>query len=79
MGILIKLLLFGIVIYYLVKTIGGFVFRLLGGQAPQQAHRNQTPNRREGDIHIDYVPQDQKRRAGAGSKDGDYVDYEEVK
>ena len=80
MGLLIKVVLFGLVIYYILKTVGGFVFRLLGGQArpsqPQQSKRY----KREGEINIDYVPEDDKRRASSkGTKDGDYIDYEEVK
>ena len=78
MGILLKVVLFGLVIYYIVKTIGSFVFRILGGQ-PQQQPRQAQPNKRKGEINIDYMPTDKKRKSSAGSKEGDYIDYEDIK
>lgn len=81
MGILLKVILFGLVFYYIFKTIGGFVFRLLGGQPPQQAqrHRQAQQQKREGEINIDHAPKDQRRGVNRESKEGDYIDYEEVK
>ncbi len=79
MGLLFKIVLFGLVIYYIFKTIRGFVFRILGGQPQRQTPRQSTPRRREGEINVEYSPKDKKREKGAGSKDGDYIDYEDVK
>lgn len=80
MGILLKVVLFGLVIYYLFKTIGGFVFKLLGGQTRQPQPQQSRQHRQEGEINIDYMPENQKRRRSSrGAKDGDYIDYEEVK
>ena len=44
----------------------------------QQRSRYQRP---KGDVNIDYVPEDQKKkgRSSQDFKGGDYVDYEEVK
>ncbi len=81
MGILFKFILFGVVIYYIFKTIGGFVFRILGGrmQQYQQQQRPKTDQKKEGEIHIDYAPKDGKRKNQSGAKGGEYIDYEEVK
>lgn len=78
MGILLKVVLFGLVIYYIFKTIGSFVFRILGGQ-PQQQTRQTQPNKQKGEINIDYMPKGEKGENTDGSKEGDYIDYEDVK
>lgn len=81
MGLLLKFVLFGLVIYYVLRTVGSFVFRLLGGQSPQQQQRyrqaQQQGHKKEGEINVEYMPENQKKRRG--TKDGDYIDYEEVK
>jgi len=79
MGVLLKVVLFGLVIYYIFKTVGSFVFRFLGGQAQQNHQRQTTQQKREGEINIDHMPKNQKGRTTPGSKDDDYIDYEEVK
>lgn len=79
MGVLFKIVLFGLVIYYIFKTIRSFVFRILGGQPQQKTSRQSTQQRREGEINVDHIPKDKKRKHSSGSKEGDYIDYEEVK
>lgn len=82
MGLLIKIILFGIVFYYIFKTVGGFVYRILGGRNfAQQQRQSQNNHRREGEINIDYVPDKEKgkRKRKGSSKTGEYIDYEEVK
>lgn len=79
MGLLLKLILYGLVIYYIFKTIGGFVMRIFGGQAQQQAPRQATQQRRSGEINIEQAPHYKKQKKNTGTKDGDYIDYEEVK
>lgn len=79
MGALLKFILFGLVIYYVLKTIGSFVFRMLGGQPQQPPPRQSTQHRRSGEINIDYMPKGKKQKRNSGSKDGDYIDYEDVK
>ena len=80
MGVLLKLILFGIVIYYIVRTIGGFVYRVLGGTTANNQQRQANQHRREGEINIDYIPKDQQKGSKRRSSgEGDYIDYEEVK
>lgn len=79
MGLLLKFVLFGLIFYYIVKTIGGFVYRILGGQARQKQQQQAKAHKREGEINIEYIPNDQKGRGSTGRKGGDYIDYEEVK
>lgn len=79
MGILIKIILFGLVFYYIFKTIGSFIFKILGGQAQQTQSRQTTNQKRDGEININYVPKDKNGGKGSSSKEGDYIDYEEIK
>lgn len=55
------------------------MFRFLGGKPPQNQQRQAYQRKKEGEINIDQMPKNQKGRSGRGSKDGDYIDYEEVK
>lgn len=77
MGALLRIILYGLIIYYLAKTIGNFVMRLFGVQQQHQQYKNDTPAQKEGEIHIDYVPKN-KGNKEQQAKDGDYIDYEEV-
>lgn len=79
MGLLFKIILFGFVIYYIIKTIGGFVFKILGGQPQRKAPPQSAERRRDGEIKIEYAPKDKTQKNSAGSKGGDYIDYEELK
>lgn len=79
MGLLLKVILFGLVFYYIIKTIGSFVFRFLGGQATQNQQRQANQHRKEGEINVDHMPQSHKGNSGSRPKDGDYIDYEEIK
>jgi hypothetical protein len=82
MGLLLKFILFGLVFYYILKTVGGFVVRILGGQRPpqtQQRQNYQQPRQREGEINIDSMPNKKEGRQGKSAREGDYIDYEEVK
>lgn len=79
MGVLLKVILFGLIIYYVLKTIGSFVFRILGGQPQKPPPRQSTQHRKSGEINIDYMPNGKKQKRNPKSKDGDYIDYEDVK
>jgi len=76
---LFRILLIGLVIYWLYKTVGKFFFKTLSGnggqQNPYQGHQQQRS--REGSIHVDYNPKDKKGNQ-QDFKGGEYVDYEEV-
>jgi len=79
MGWILKMILYGLVIYFLLKTIGSFIYRIMGGQVHQDQQRQTTQHKREGEINIDYIPKDERGRRRGGSKEGDYIDYEEIK
>lgn len=79
MGVLLKVVLFGLVIYYVFKTIGNVVFRILGIQPKQQAPRQSTQQRKSGEINVEYSPKGKQKKGSGGPKDGEYIDYEEVK
>jgi hypothetical protein len=81
MGTLIKILLFGMIFYYIMKTVGGFIFRIMGGRVQQNQNRytQKQPARKEGEIIIDSAPSDKGKRKGAAANDGDYIDFEEIK
>jgi len=76
MGTLLKFILFGIVIYYIIRKVSGFILRIMGGNPTPN---NQQKYTKEGDVHVDYVPKDKKGKFGDDFKGGEYVDYEEVK
>ena len=71
-------------IYFLFKILARFLFPILLKKMVERAAANMAKHqnfsehnrRKEGEIHIDYVP-------GKGKKnredDGDYVDYVEIK
>lgn len=80
MGILFKFILFGLVFYYILKTVGSFIFRIFGGQVQQKSRPTAQPQyRKEGEINIDSVPKGKNRKQNGDAKDGDYIDFEEVK
>jgi len=79
MGLLLKFVLFGLVFYYIIKTIGSFVFRILGGRTKENQAKQTRSHKKEGEINIEYIPNDPKVRTSGGRKGGDYIDYEEVK
>ncbi len=79
MGFLLKIVLFGLVFYYLIKTVGTFVYKLFGGQTVSGHRQHAQPKRREGEINIDSNPASMRNRNAQESSEGDYIDYEEVK
>jgi hypothetical protein len=84
-GLLFKIVIISIVLLYIVTKVGGFIFRnvywLLGNEAVRRQQQDQAkanprrPFRTHGNVRVDPVqgPNGQRRR------DGEYVDYEEVK
>ncbi len=79
MGALLKIVMFGLIFYYIMKTVGAFIFRIMGGQVQQNQRRYSEPPKREGEINIDYAQKGKKGRSGGGAKEGEYIDYEEIK
>jgi hypothetical protein len=85
---MLKTILIFALIIFVLSRLGGFLFRtlfwLLGAgvakQAQKEYQRTQPPKRKEGSIHVDYVPgKETEKRRPAGFNDGEYIDYEEVK
>jgi hypothetical protein len=81
MKFIIIMFLVGFILY---KTLG-FIFSLLGGgQAAgktrgytQQHYHKPPPPPPNGNVHVDYVP-DKERKDEGKFKGGEYVDFEEV-
>lgn len=77
MGFLLKAFLFGLVIYYIFKSIGLVLARIMGaGPRPPDTHYQ---SRREGDINVEYHPGRNDGSRRDKKADGDYIDYEEIK
>lgn len=87
---MLKFILISLLVIFVLSRIGGFLFRtlfwMLGMRMvekqmrQQPSQRQQPPRRPEGDIVIDHAAQDSNgRRSKNSPKDGDYIDYEEIK
>lgn len=84
--LLIKIIFWGIIIYYLLKLavrfLLPFILKRLANrvfsnmqQMQDQANQNYRQNK-EGEVTIEF---DAQKKKGEKFKGGDYVDYEEVK
>jgi hypothetical protein len=77
--VILKLILFGYAVYFILKTTARFLFPFLFANYQQKVNeqgRAQFKNRREGEITIEHK--------GTGKKAydkniGEYIDYEEIK
>jgi hypothetical protein len=79
---LLKALFIIIVIFYLIRIIGRYLFPFLvqkGVNSMQQKmnnqYRQQQPSRREGEVTIE---RNRSGRSTSRQQDGDYIDFEEV-
>ena len=81
---MIKFLLIIFFVFYIFIKIGGFIMKTLfsGFTNQQNFQKNQQPQQRkhkEGNINIDYMPNEKKSSPTKKNfPGGDYVDYEEV-
>ncbi len=85
---MLKFLLITFLVGYVVLRVGGFIFKLFLsglGNGQRQGNfnsqsRQQQPKRKApgSNLNIDHVPADNKNQ-GKSSRDGEYVDYEEIK
>ena len=77
-----KFLLIAFLFFFVLFKVGGFFLRLLlGGFSTDRNHQTSTHSTRkpkDGNVHIDHIPNDNKKKSG-DFKGGEYVDYEEVK
>lgn len=82
MGVLIKIILFVIVFFWILKGVSRFFLARFVKQAQQKQQfqgGQQRQNRpTDGNVHIDYAPKKPKKKSSDQFKGGDYVDYEEV-
>lgn len=80
---MLKFLIIMALILYLVFRVGGFFMRTLFGSTTmnrQGEFRNRGQQKvrpKDGNVDIDYVPEDRDKKDGY--EGGDYIDYEEVK
>ena len=88
MGLLFKIVIISIVLLYIVTKVGGFIFRnvywLLGNEAVRRQQDQPKANpcrpfRTHGNVRVDPVQEPNGQGRQAGRRDGEYVDYEEVK
>ena len=81
---MIKFILVVFILTFIFMKVMGFLFRMLGGSQASAKSRNFSQHQydksstRKGNVHIDYVPEKEKKSSGR-FKGGEYVDYEEVK
>ncbi len=79
---MLKFLAILFVVSYVTFKLGGFLMKALysvTGQDPKQRNfRDGNRKKGNGNVNIDYVPEDGKQ-GKSGYKGGEYVDYEEVK
>lgn len=78
MVILLRIILIIGVIYYILKVIGKLVFASVINQAKTNVRENQqqTQQKREGEVTL---ITDTKNASNKKSKEGDYVEFEEIK
>jgi hypothetical protein len=87
MGTLARILLIFIIIYYLFRLIGRYLFPYLLKNQVEKMQKKQEQSRKdfenkqrsqEGKVTIDYNTKKDKKR-GNDNPPGEYVDYEEIK
>lgn len=75
MSYLLKLLLYGILIYYVIRFFGRLAGSLFGDPGDKSRYREREPRRPEGDVRVESrSKQDSRIRRD----EGEYVDFEEI-
>ncbi|MFC4874786.1 DUF4834 family protein [Negadavirga shengliensis] len=62
--------------YFLRSKLKKFVDQVQEAQRADYRSKNQP---RDGNVNVDYVPKDYKKKSSGNISGGDYIDYEEVK
>ncbi len=84
MGVLLKIIIFIMAAYYLMKIVGGFLMRtflnsqIKNFQEQMERQREQyapEDNRKEGEISVKNAPVD---NSASSIDDGEYIEYEDV-
>lgn len=50
-----------------------------GGKNPFDQFKQQTPPKKEGEVRVDYVPQDEAKTKKGAQTAGEFIDFEEIK
>ncbi|MFY0594181.1 DUF4834 family protein [Roseivirga sp.] len=80
MGYILKYILPIIVFYWIFRSIGRFMSRMMNGGQPQQnfSGRREQKKPTDGNVNVEYAPSKKNPKSSDNFKGGDYVDYEEV-
>lgn len=66
--------------YFLRTKLAKFVQQVnAAAKEQQQAQRRNSTTPKNGNVHVDHIPENFKAKRSKEIKGGDYVDYEEVK
>lgn len=81
---IIRVLLIGLVAYYLITRVGKFFFRLMTSKEGEYSggkstYQRKTRPQNKGNVHVDYIPRDKNQQHKGPDTTGEYIDYEEVK
>ena len=84
---MLRLVIIVLVIYlafrFIIKPlIKYYIQQAIKKAVEREANRpggSSYPPRKEGTIQVDYVPDQEKPKPPSGNKDGEYIDYEEIK
>lgn len=58
---------------------GGRTYYYTTGGNPFDQFKQQTPPKKEGEVRVDYVPQDEAKSKKGTQTAGEFVDFEEIK
>ena len=83
---MLKFLLILFLVFYIIFRLSGYILKyvvrhvLKNAQEEHRSFNGQSRQRRtaDGNINVDYVPNDKKGRKKSGKGDEEYIDYEEV-
>lgn len=75
MSYLLKLILFCLVIYYVVRFFSRGLSALFGGPDDRPRHSGNSPRRPEGDVRIE---NNRAQNSRISRDEGEYVDFEEI-
>jgi hypothetical protein len=75
MSYLLKLILFCLVIYYVVRFFSRGLSALFGGPDNRPRHSENSPRRPEGDVRIE---NNRAQNSRIRRDEGEYVDFEEI-
>ena len=75
MSYLLKLILFCLVIYYVVRFFSRGLSSLFGGPYERSRNSGNAPRRPEGDVRIENNSQ---KNSHISRDEGEYVDFEEI-